>query len=181
MTERLQARSGRLTFVVLLAILGVITTAQDAPLEYPVKAAYLYNFVKYVEWPDGGDGTILICVAGQNPFGTQLDALVKNERVRGKTLAAETILEPKPECDVLFIPKTSTMMAYLKASAGKPVLTVGEIPRFVELGGIVNFVTDNSNRVRFEINRNAADRVGLRISSRLLQLATIVDPAGESR
>lgn len=155
--------------------------AQDVSGEYRVKAAYLYNFIKYVEWPDTSKGRILICVAGQNPFGPLLESLVRNERVHGVPLATEVILEPRADCDVLFTPRTSqSIPTYLRAAAGLPTLTVGETPRFVEQGGIIEFYLDGTN-VRFEINPAAAARGRLRISSRLLQLARIVEAGSEER
>ena len=85
------------------------------------------------------------------------------------------ILSPEPGCDVIFTPRTANIPAYLQSAAGMPILTVGETPRFIEQGGIVTFFLENG-KVRFEINRSAAERSGLRFSSRLLQLAKIVDP-----
>jgi hypothetical protein len=149
--------------------------AQDIPHEYQIKAAYLYNFLKYVEWPKPLNRTFLICVAGQNPFGNVLENLTKNERVRGNPVKTETILAPEPGCDVIFTPRTSNMSAYLNAAAGMPILTVGETPNYIERGGIVNFFPEDG-KVRFEINPTAAERAGLRVSSRLLHLAKIVTP-----
>ena len=154
--------------------------AQDVTREYRVKAAYLYNFVKYVEWPATPKGRILICVAGQNPFGTELESLIRNERVHGVPLATEVIIEARTDCDVLFTPSTSNIPVYLQKAAGLPTLTVGETPRFVQQGGMIGFYTDGVN-IRFEINPAAVARGQLRISSRLLQLARIVDPAPEER
>lgn len=169
----------------LLAALGIgavqgAPLAQDVSREYRVKAAYLYNFVKYVEWPDTAKGRILICVAGQNPFGTLLESLIRNERVHGVPLATEVIIEARTDCDVLFTPRTANIPAYVKGAAGLPTLTVGETPGFVEQGGMIGFYPDGSN-VRFEINPVAATRVHLKISSRLLQLAKIVEPASDER
>jgi|SoiMethySBSTD1v2_1073268.scaffolds.fasta_scaffold06074_16 uncharacterized protein DUF4154 len=164
----------------LVAVAGAAPAAQEVSLEYRVKAAFLYNFVKYVEWPERPPREILICVAGQNPFGTVLEQLVRNERIHDRPLRAEVILEPRPDCNVVFTPRTSNVAAYLKAAAGMPVLTVGESPRFIESGGIINFVAEGTS-VRFEINRAAADRARLRISSRLLQLARIVESPAEER
>ena len=169
----------RALVTVVMTAVGVATTGQEIPSEYRIKAAYLYNFVKYVDWPEK-KAAILICVAGQNPFGTVLESLVRNERVRGVPLATEVILEPKAGCDVLFTPRTSNVPTYLKAVAGMPTLTVGETDRFIEQGGLVRFIVDGKN-VRFEINPVAADRVKLRISSRLLQLARIVETGTEER
>lgn len=158
----------------------VVPHAQEISQEYQIKAAYLYNFLKYVDWPKPINRTFLICVAGQNPFGSVLDGLTSNERVRGNPVKTEIILGFEPGCDVIFTPRTSNIPAYLQGAAGMPILTVGETPRFIEQGGIVNFVLENG-KVRFEINRNAAERAGLRFSSRLLQLAKIVDPGAEER
>lgn len=154
--------------------------AQEISQEYQIKAAYLYNFLKYVEWLEPVNQTFTICVAGQNPFGGVLDGLTKNERVRGNPVKTEVILGFEPGCDVIFMPRTSNIPAYLQGAAGMPILTVGETPRFIEQGGIVNFFLENG-KVRFEINRTAAERARLRISSRLLQLARIVDTGTEER
>ena len=168
-----------LTALVIGAVRGA-PFAQDVSNEYRVKAAYLYNFVKYVEWPDTTKGRILICVAGQNPFGTLLESMIRNERVHGVPLATEVILEARSDCNVVFTPRTSNIPVYLKGAAGLPILTIGETPRFVEQGGMIGFYPDGAN-VRFEINPAAAARVQLRISSRLLQLAKIVEPVSEER
>ena len=158
----------------------VVPHAQEISQEYQIKAAYLYNFLKYVDWPEPINRTFRICVAGQNPFGSVLDGLTSNERVRGNPVKTEIILGFEPGCDVIFTPRTSNIPAYLQGAAGMPILTVGETPRFIEQGGIVNFFLENG-KVRFAINRNAAERAGLRFSSRLLQLAKIVDPGAEER
>jgi hypothetical protein len=164
----------------VIGAVGSSLAAQTVSREYRAKAAYLFNFVKYVEWPDSSKGRILICVAGQNPFGTLLESMVRNERVRGLPLATEVILEARSDCDVLFTPRTANIRAYLLGAAGLPTLTVGETPRFVEQGGMIGFYPDGVN-VRFEINPAAATRVHLKISSQLLQLAKIVGPASEER
>ena len=168
-----------LTAVIACGIV-VVPHAQEVPQEYQVKAAFLYNFLKYVEWPDRPNRPFVICVAGQNPFGTVLEALTKNERVGGHPVMTQIILAPEPGCDAIFTPRTANIPAYLNAAAGMPILTVGETPNFIERGGIVNFFLEDG-KVRFEINRNGAERAGLRFSSRLLQLARIVNPGGEER
>ena len=160
---------------------AVVLAGQDISLEYRVKAAYLYNFIKYVEWPDRQGGTLLICIAGQNPFGTVLEGLIRNERIHGLSLATKTILGFEPDCNVIFTPSTSNIPVYLRESLGMPILTVGETPRFIEQGGIINFFVDKGGAVRFEINRTAADRAKLRISSRLLQFAKITEPGTDDR
>ena len=83
--------------------------AQEVSQEYQIKAAYLYNFLKYVDWPEPVNRTFMICVAGQNPFGSVLDALTNNERVRGNPVKTELILGFEPRCDVIFTPRTNSI------------------------------------------------------------------------
>ena len=160
--------------VLLIATAQLLPSAQEVSKEYRVKAAFLYNFVKFVEWPPrAASGPIMICVAGRNPFGNVLADTVRGEVVAGRTLDARVILEPDDGCHVVFIPDGANARAYLRAARGQPVLTVGETPGFIEQGGLIRFYLDGGT-VRFEIHRDGADRAGLRISSRLLQLARIV-------
>ena len=163
----------------LLAVVGAhaaLLPAQGVSEEYRVKAAFLYNFLKFVEWPaDLASGPLTICVAGRNPFGTMLHNLVRDELINGRPIDARVILEPEPGCHVIFVPDGAASGAYLRAGRGTAALTVGESPTFLDQGGIANFYVDRGN-VRFEINPAAAERAGIRISSRLLQLARIPSP-----
>jgi hypothetical protein len=165
--------------VLLLLLLAAPLGAQDVSVEYQVKAAYLFNFVKFVEWPTRpAIAPIAICVAGRNPFGQVLSDTVRGETVNGRPLAARIILEPESDCDVLFVPRGSPAMAYLRAVSGLPTLTVGEEEDFIGLGGIISLRLEGTN-VRFTINPDAAERSKLRISSRLLRLARIAGDRGE--
>jgi hypothetical protein len=164
-------------FLRLLAVLAVIVivlpvTAQDVSLEYRVKATYLFNFVKYVEWPAAarGSGPLTLCVAGRNPFGSALEDTIRHEVVDGRPLVVRVILEPEAGCHVLFVPEGAAVNAYLRAARGRPTLTIGESSDFLTRGGIINFVSDGRH-VRFAISTAAADLAQLHISSRLLQLA----------
>ena len=169
----------RLLLVGAIVAAGVrAPAAQEVSSEYRVKAGFLYNFVKYVEWPEPLKGPIRICVAGQNPFGTVLDELIRDERIRGLPLTAVVIPGPEPDCHVVFAPKTSKYGAYVRAAAGTPTLTVGEADDFIATGGMIRFMLEQG-KVRFEINRQAVERVKLRISSRLLQLARLTDEPEE--
>ena len=178
-SEVLSLRTLRLFVLALSA--GVDLHAQEAPLEYQVKAAYLFNFVKFVEWPSTAEpGPLTICLAGRNPFGQYLAATLSGEAVAGRALTSRVILTPEPGCHVVFMPDGVAATPYLRAARGSPTLTVGEAPGFIAQGGIVNFIVEDGP-VRFEISRNAAERVKLRISSRLLQLARITEPGLEPR
>ena len=160
-------------FVALVALLltGLPVPAQEVSLENRVKASYLYNFVKYVEWPPSArTGPITLCIAGRNPFGTVLDEILRDETVDGRTLTSRIILEPEAGCHVLFIPDGSAAAVYLRAARGTPTLTVGETSDFLARGGIISLVTEG-RYVRFAISAEAAEQAQLQVSSRLLQLA----------
>jgi hypothetical protein len=161
----------RLVGALIVASAVAPMQAQDTALEYQVKAAYLYNFVKFIEWPAGAlSATLTICTAGSNPFGGTLDDLVRGETIDGHAIAARTIQRPQADCDVVFVPRAVAAGEYLRAARTAPVLTVGESADFIAQGGIVNFVRD-AGMIRFEIDQDAARRAGLQISSRLLRLA----------
>ena len=156
--------------ILSLAIGFSPAAAQGVSLEYRAKAAYLYNFVKFVEWPpEAREGTLNICLAGRNPFGTVLAETIAQASVDGRRIASRIILEPEPDCHVLFVPDGAPG-AYLRAARGTPTLTVGESPDFLNEGGVIAFVKEKRD-VRFAISTEAADRANLRVSSRLLQLA----------
>ena len=158
---------------VLLLVLSaaVALHAQEVSLEYQLKAAYLLNFVKFVEWPSGaGSGPLVICVAGRNPFGAALAETLRDEFVSDRMLAARVIAMPESGCHVLFLPHGVAPTTYLRAARDSPTLTVGESPEFIAEGGIVNFIVDQG-KIRFQISPDAAERAELRISSHLLRLA----------
>ncbi|MFQ5656776.1 MAG: YfiR family protein [Candidatus Methylomirabilales bacterium] len=155
--------------------------AQSASLrEYQIKAAFLYNFVKFVEWPAEAlpppSVTMNVCVLGDDPFGVALDS-IEGKTVKGRILEVKRFktvqaLEP---CHVLFISSSEKkrLARIVETLKGSSVLTVGEMDRFAERGGIINLII-TKNRVRFEINEGAAERAGLKISSKLLKLAEVV-------
>jgi hypothetical protein len=162
--------------LVLVLLLALPVGAQE--LEYQLKAAFLYNFVKFVEWPPeafaGERSPLTICVYGADPFGDTLDGVV-----RGETLGERSLLVQRPEalddlrdCHVLFVSRSERqrMPEILSRVEGAPVLTVGDTDGFLRAGGMINFVLEE-NKVRFLINPEAAGRSSLRISSKLLRLA----------
>jgi hypothetical protein len=161
---------------VLAFVLATAASAQDVPLEYRVKAAYLFNFTKFVEWPSGSmpAGTPLsLCVAGANPFGAALEETIRGELVEGRPLTTRVVRDPSG-CHVLFVPQGVAAAGMLREARTKPILTVGESRDFLADGGVVNFLMEDG-KVRFEISQDAASRAHLRISSRLLRLARVSD------
>lgn len=151
------------------------------PSEYAVKAAYLYNFGKFVEWPPnapaGHAADFAICVLGHDPFGPVLDTTISGERIDGKSVVARRIAKVSEAagCRVLFISSSENkQLKEILASVGKQgVLTVSDMPQFVDQGGIVQFILA-AERVRFEINLAAAQQAGLNLSSELLKVAAEV-------
>jgi len=167
----------------LLLALPAAVRAQAAAPEQDVKAAFLFNFTKFVEWPSAAfsdDGAALqLCVFGDHPVGKSLEA-VAGEEVGGHRLVVRRAEDPGKlaGCHVLFIDpsesgdRTSQVLSSLR---GEPVLTVGDNRGFLDRGGIINFVLEGT-KVRFEINQDAAERAGLKISSKLLRLAVRLTP-----
>jgi hypothetical protein len=167
--------------IVVLGYMAGVARAQEVSLEYQVKAAYLFNFIKFVDWPATAPaGPIAICIVGQNPFGTALEETIGGERMDGRAIVARTVVETDSGCHVLFVPRGANAAALLRAARTLPVLTVGESSDFIESGGIINFIVD-AGAVKFEIDQQAASRVGLQISSRLLRLARLPDRHGRTQ
>ncbi len=177
--------------LLLLAPLAVYSDAPLAraaaspPTEYEVKAAYLYNFARFVEWPADAAATrdhLLLGVIGVDPFGAVLDEIVRDRAAPGDrrlVVRRFTSVEEAAHAHILFIcsSEEGRLAQILGALDGASVLTVGDLPRFAERGGMVALTVEN-HKVRFEINVEAVQRTGLKVSSQLLKLARIV---GEPR
>jgi uncharacterized protein DUF4154 len=154
--------------------------AADQPLEYQVKAAFLLNFTKFVEWPAPAfadeHAPLTICILGEDPFGTTLDDMVKGEAVKGHELVIQRIRRaPMPKaCQVLFVARPEKEISKVLSELGPGVLTVGEGEKFLQDGGIIAFVIED-RRVRFDIDQRAAARAMLGISSRLMNVARSVE------
>lgn len=172
----------------ILAALAALLTARHAVLtaqpeeERHIKALFLYNFAKFVDWPaELPAGPICIAVVGDDPFAAILDQVVSGKTVHGQGFVvrrapAESQLQ---DCQMVFVSGTDRKRigAVLGALKGSAVLTVGESRGFARAGGVINFEIVN-NRVRFEVNVDAAERARLRLSSKLLSLAIIVHDGG---
>jgi hypothetical protein len=166
---------------VLLAALTVavvsvcVQAAGQQSLERNVKAAYLYNFAKFVAWPEPAPSSeFRICVVGDPAFAAAVDDLIKGENAAGRQLVRREPATPEAarECQILFIGSQATDngTGLLNAVRRSPVLTVGDAPGFLERGGAIRFVTED-DRARFDISPAAADLAGLKISSKLLRVA----------
>jgi hypothetical protein len=174
----------------LIASLGIAQICAAATMpEYLAKAAFLYKFATYVRWPASAGtsaGTpFVIGVMGQNPFGSSLKAVVSEQTVQGRTIEIRNVIriEEALQCDVLFVSASErgNLLGIFEALQGMPTLTVGDMERFAEQGGMIGLITTEDRHIRFDINKAALERAGLRASSQLLQLARIVTEDGEHR
>jgi hypothetical protein len=167
--------------LVLAGPLSAQGQQHSKPTDYEVKAAYLYNFSRFVEWPANAkqaqDSSFNICVLGQDPFGPALNATLADESIAGKSVVAKQIPTPQDavNCRVLFISSSedSRLKQILTTVSDTSVLTVSDLPQFTRRGGMIQFIVEGS-RVRFEVNLATAERAGLTLSSELLKVATTV-------
>ena len=184
----LKATWGRIRVLVLVMLFPCSQALLGAePVrEYQIKAAFLYNFAKFVEWPASalanGNSPIVIGVLGKNPLGDELEKVVKGKTVNGHPLIVKRSpkLEELQSCHLIFAgaeeeKRLPELFAALRDSS---VLTVGESQQFGELGGMINFVLEG-DKVRFEIDVEVAGRVGLKINAQLQKLAKAVHGARE--
>ena len=169
----------RVLAAMLCLVFVIQSRAADESLEYQVKSAFLLNFTKFVEWPSAAfeapDSPIAICILGEDPFGATLDQIVAGEVVNSRKVTVVRIKRaPAPKaCQVLFLGRPEKEIASLLPSLEDGVLTVGEGESFIRDGGMIAFVIEN-RRVRFSANQLAAERAGLKISARLLNVARSV-------
>ena len=172
-----------LVLLLIALLLGMSTpntrSEGEAAREYDIKAAFLYNFVKYVTLPPrpASGATITVGILGTDSSGGAFDYSINGKTVGGKTLVVRHLGEhgdPRA-VNILFISASEReRLRQIFAGLGNAgVLTVGESSGFAQSGGIINFITVD-NRVRFEINPDVAARTGIRISSQLMRLAKIV-------
>lgn len=153
--------------------------------EYEVKAAFLFYFAQYVEWPadafQAPTAPIIIGILGDDAVGRELERIVRGETVKNRpiTIHRSRQVENLKHSHLIFVSKSerTRLGSIFAALAGKPCLTVGETDRFAHVGGIINFRLQGAN-VRFEINRDAAKQNKLMISSRLLSVADVVSKEG---
>lgn len=181
---RLSRKHRRIKLAIL--ILSFIFTSgtpgarAQEPNEPHVKAAFVFNFVKFVEWPAGAfndDGApIIVGVVGEDSTSSAIGQTINGKTANGRRLLIKRFPNFKAitHCHILFISTTQKdNIRQILAAVGPGVLTVGETERFAEVGGIINF-TIIDNKLRFEINPAAAERSGLRISAKLLSLARVI-------
>jgi hypothetical protein len=178
--------AGKVFLALLVGSAGVGMYAHAAPadtsLEYRVKAAFLYNFAKFVTWPPDtfsatGD-VVVFCIVGDDPFEDQLDNTLNERRIEGRTITVRRLpfSAELAGCHLIFsgVPDGARMARVLQQADASRSLTVGESDEFLVHGGMIRLLVDDG-KVRFDINVKAAENVGLKLSSQLLKLARHVE------
>jgi hypothetical protein len=170
-----------LTPVVYLLAAVSAAAAEESPTEYEVKAAYLYNFAKFVEWPKAvlpnASKEIVIGILGEDPFGKDIETVIGDKTVGDNKI----VIKRSKEVDelksshILFISKSEKgrIVEILDSLKENPTLTVGDTEGFAETGGMVGFYFADK-KIRFEVNNDVVKKAKLEISSKLLNLARIV-------
>jgi len=177
---RAKARAGRWRLAICAVLVGLIlglAPAQAAP-EYEVKAAFLYNFAKFIDWP-GSTATNLsapfvLGIVGEDPFGDRLAGIAQHEKIKGRTMEIRHYRpgDDLTGCQVLFVARAETARAQdlLRLAQEKSILSVGEDEEFLDQGGMIAFAIVEKN-VRFDINAKAMGKAELKCSSKLLAIA----------
>lgn len=163
----------------------MVHAQHSKPGEYQVKAAYLYNFSRFIEWPvqraSEKAAPFAVCVLGKDPFGPILDTTLSGEGIGGTNMIAKRVSKPQEAlaCRILFVGASEEdHLKEILAVLGKAsVLTVSDIPRFSQRGGMIEFVLEG-DKVRFEVNLTNATDAGLNVSSDLLKVAVAVRKNG---
>lgn len=182
-------RWSRLIVAVLLCLSMALganaqSSASAASSEYLIKAGFIYNFAQLVQWPATAfpqpDSPIVIGILGTDPFGATIDRVIENKKLDGRNLVVKRLkwgkeLKDLKECNILFVSSSEKehIADLVNMVKWLPILTIGETPGFATHGGIINLTLED-NKVRFEVNIEAAKQANLNISSRLLALAKIV-------
>jgi hypothetical protein len=151
--------------------------------EDQIKAAFLYNFAKFIDWPPSSfadpSAPFVIGILGETPIASVLDELVRDRKIGGRKITVRRVqsVAEAASTHMLFV-SASDLSQWLQvqpAIEAKPVVTVGEAPSFVHSGGVINFIRQE-DKVRFEISMPAVERCGVRVSSQLLILAVVGPP-----
>lgn len=153
-----------------------------ASSEYKVKAAFVFHFAQFVEWPTNAfqseNGPLIIGILGNDPFGSAIDEIVRGEVVRNHPLQVQRYrtLNDVKGCHILYVcpSEASNTRAIVERLRGQSVLTVGETENFARSGGVIRFLKEG-NKIRFRINVQAAAEANVTISSKLLRAAEIVN------
>lgn len=184
------------SFAVLsIALAGLLSLASVTPargqanpsVEYQVKAAFVFSFVKFIEWPsdtfESINGPIILCVFGYNPLGSALDDIIRGKTINGRAVVPRRIneLPDLKSCQLVFVSRVEYkhLSELLNSLEGSSALVVGESDGFAKRGGGIEFFLED-NKLRFAVNVDAIQRARIAVDSKLLSLAKIVHDQGQS-
>lgn len=183
--RRLFGKLRLLLFCVSMLLFGARHTRSQpssaTPSEYQVKAAFIYNFTKFIEWPGGAftgeSSPFVIGVVGKDPFGAELEKPLDGKTMNGRAFVIKRFkqVSDMQTCHILFVcgSEKDRLPKVMERVVKANTLVVGDMPQFVQRGGMVNFFVEDK-RVRFEINPDSTERAGLKISAKMMSLAKVV-------
>ncbi|MDD5579253.1 MAG: YfiR family protein [Methylobacter sp.] len=180
-----------------LVLFSQLLAAEDADVEYKIKAGYLYNFTKFITWPEDNFQTFNLCILGDDPFGRIIDPIEKRSAFgrsiklfrfnnlnafRQSVLSTHTDTNNRQQCHILFISASLldndfSIKDFLASRDGDKTLTVGESEGFAIQGGMIGFV-NRQGKIKLQINMNTLKHSNLKISAKLLEVAELVDGEG---
>lgn len=166
--------------IALLLPLGAPVAAES---EYDVKAAFLYNFMKFVDWPPSSfqdpASPVTLCIMGRDPFSSSLEEQLAKKTIKERRVVVQHVdsIQQAQSCQVLFVSSSEAARSQelLRSLHAKPVLTVGETAGFTDQGGVIELSLDH-DKVRFDVNAQAADAAGLKVSAKLMSVAKSSHP-----
>jgi len=167
----------RLPLLLSLLVGGAIAVRAEQAPEYQVKAEFLERFTRFIDWPSDPPRRFVIGVIGRNPFNGFIERIASERRIKGRPVEVRYVsdLTQLESCQLVFIASSERahLPLILARTAAKPILTIADSDGFASAGVMINFY-NAGDTVRFEVNENAVERSGLRVSSKLLKLARLV-------
>jgi hypothetical protein len=191
-SRRIRRACRQYAALVLAALLSFACAPLDraqteAPGEYQLKAAFLFNFAKFIDWPPASfsspQSPFVVCILGPDPFGHAMDEAFRDKMIDNRPVAIQRFkdIAQARQCHMVFVSQSESfrLADIIQALHGQCVLLVGESEGFAAAGGVIEFAIEQ-NHVHFVINTDAAGRAGLRVSSKLLSLARVVHDSAKS-
>ena len=155
---------------------GSVRTEAKTPDEYDLKVVFLYRFLSFISWPEHtvGNGTLDMCILGQDPFGKRLK-IIENQKTPKRQIRVRrgVSFTDFPSCHILFIAQSEKewLRKVLDKTETLPLLTVSDIPEFAAQGGMIGFITDKQRKIKFEVNLKSANQANVKIDAQMLEVA----------
>lgn len=164
--------------ILLLVLTGRSERAQAQDIDHKAYTLFLYNFMKYIEWPNT-EGDFVVGVVGNSPIVTELMKLAESKKAKGRKILVKTLSSPDDMygCSMVYITssKSSLLKAFIEKSKGKSILIVGEREGLARKGAAISFVIEDDESLKFDLNKSVMDSHSLKVTNLLMQLATVID------